>query len=727
MGMRSICLTLLICLFTLVSNASIGPITGPTNVCTGSIITLSDTTTGGVWSSSNIAVAQVGYYNGVVHGISQGLVTITYTKGAAVTIASMYVNPHPFAIGGTAVVCAGATTTLTNTVSGGTWSSATGNTSVAGGVVTGISAGTDTITYMVTYTCGTATSQKVVTVNPSPDLSVITGNSLPCVSQPDTLFEAQSGGSWVSSATAVISVSSAGILTGHTAGTATISYKKTVSGCSNYVVFPVTVNPLPGAGSITGAASLCQSATITLADTATGGSWNSMNANASVSPTGVVTGVLAGQDTIIFTKTNMCATATTKKIITIYALPVAGSITTHSDSVCVGAYDTLHVTGTGGAWGKSNSFASVSGTGVVHGVAAGADTIHYTVTSPHGCGTSTAYHTINVLPLPVISSITGNSSVCVGSKLTMADATSGGVWTIKNSSLDSINAMTGVLTAIGSGKDSVFYTTSNYCGSLSKYKIVTLNALPDAGRISGPDSQVCLHATLILTDTMHNGAWSKTNTKASITSTGSVKGVAVGLDTVRFIVTSTVGCGKDTATMVITVNPLPFAGPITGPMNICMGTAISLHDTTTGGSWVPAGSGVFISDSGVVSPFAVGVDTILYVVHSPTCGNDTVKHTVYIQSADNCRAAVAVMEQDGAKFTYYPNPSSDDQLHVAFGDAQGLFVVVIRDISGRTLVSANVTGTDGVVNVSGLRSGLYVVSCYDSTGALKGVGKLTRQ
>jgi hypothetical protein len=315
----------------------------------------------------------------------------------------------------------------------------------------------------------------------------------------------------------------------------------------------------------------------------------------------------------------------------------------------------------------------------------------------------------------------------VGSKLTLTDATAGGIWSVKNSELDSINAITGVLTAIASGKDTAYYTTSNYCGSLAKFKIITLNALPNAGTISAPSSEVCVNATMTLTDTMHGGVWSRTNSKATIYSSGVVRGVATGMDTVRFVVTSALGCGRDTTTMVITVSPLPFSGPITGPSNICMGTTATLHDTTIGGTWVPTGSGVFVSDSGVVNPFATGVDTVLYVVGTPSCGNDTSKHTVYIQSADNCRAAVTAIDVAKAGFTYYPNPSGDDMLHVSFADAQQHFEVVISDLSGRTLIKSSVNGEESTVNITALRSGIYVVYCYNSDGVRVGGGKLIRQ
>ena len=49
----------------------IAPITGTTHLCVGSSTTLSDATPGGVWSSSNIAIATVDA-TGIVGGASAG-------------------------------------------------------------------------------------------------------------------------------------------------------------------------------------------------------------------------------------------------------------------------------------------------------------------------------------------------------------------------------------------------------------------------------------------------------------------------------------------------------------------------------------------------------------------------------------------------------------------------------------------------------------------------------
>lgn len=150
------------------------PITGPTTLCTGSTIALTDATSGGTWSSSNTSVATVDP-TGLVGGVSAGTSTIIYTLSTGCyTTMVVTVTPMPVPITGILTVCAGSTTALTDATGGGTWSSS--NTSVATvdptGVVSGVSAGTSTIIYATGTGCYatavlTVMPLPVVTTNPS--------------------------------------------------------------------------------------------------------------------------------------------------------------------------------------------------------------------------------------------------------------------------------------------------------------------------------------------------------------------------------------------------------------------------------------------------------------------------------------------------------------------------------------------------------------------------------
>ncbi len=149
------------------------------------------------------------------------------------------VTPAAVTVSGSSVVCVGDAITLTGSVSGGTWISATPGVATVGsssGVVTGVSAGTVVISYTESGSTGTRT----ITVNPLP--AAITGPSTVCIGGTSTLADADAGGTWSVSSGGAASVSGSGVVSGLSAGAATITYTLP-SGC--YVTASLTVDPCP--------------------------------------------------------------------------------------------------------------------------------------------------------------------------------------------------------------------------------------------------------------------------------------------------------------------------------------------------------------------------------------------------------------------------------------------------------------------------------------------------
>ncbi len=156
---------------TVTVKAGTNPIDGPTSLCATQTINLSDSTPGGTWSSGSPGVATISS-TGVLTGLSGGVASISYTLPSGCLASSpVTVYPFPAPIGGTFSVCVGNTTTLTDAVTGGLWTS--GDVTVAtidpaSGLVSGISPGTSPITYGFAGRC---LVYAVVTVNPLPDIT----------------------------------------------------------------------------------------------------------------------------------------------------------------------------------------------------------------------------------------------------------------------------------------------------------------------------------------------------------------------------------------------------------------------------------------------------------------------------------------------------------------------------------------------------------------------------
>jgi len=152
-------------------NAVPPSIAGIAAICVGASSQLSNTETGGTWSSSNPAIASVDVITGIVGGVAAGNATITFTDSGCIAIQIVTINPIPPAITGVNNLCINASETLSNTETGGVWSVSNGNiASVANpsGLLTAQANGVDTITYTVGSGCFTTS---VVTVEAAPTVS----------------------------------------------------------------------------------------------------------------------------------------------------------------------------------------------------------------------------------------------------------------------------------------------------------------------------------------------------------------------------------------------------------------------------------------------------------------------------------------------------------------------------------------------------------------------------
>lgn len=570
-------------------NAALGNNTGTANVCVGSTTTLSNAVSGGTWSSSNGNVSVVGS-TGVITGVTAGTSVVTYliTSGCFKTTI-VTVNPLPNTIGGATSVCEASSTTLTNSTGGGTWSSS--NTSVgtinsSTGAITGLAAGTTHVTYRLTATGCQVTRE--FTVNPRP--SVFSGSLLVCHGSTSTLSSSPSGGVWTSSAPATASVSSLGVVSGLTLGTANITY--TEGGCFRSATVTVGVTPT----AITGNHIVCYNQTSTLSSTPGGHTWSSANtAVATVNATtGVVFGVNPGTATISYTHSNGCAATT---VVTVSTGPNTGD-----PLVCIGETVTLSNAEPGGTWSSSNSNATVNtSTGVVSGITVGTANITYSVTA-HGCIAVTQV-TVN----PAMDTVIGQLNLCVGTSSPLSHAVGGGTWTSSNTAIATVNTTTGVVTGVAGGNANITYTVSSGC---TKVATVTVNTTVPA--ISGYIYLCIGGGSRQFTHPMGGGTWSSADpTIASVTSTGVVTAVSVGNTHITY--TLVPGCFT---TYLVQSNLMPPA--ISGPNPICVGQTGSLSSMiASSASWTSSDTTVATinSGSGAVTGIAPGTTTITFAYY----------------------------------------------------------------------------------------------------------------
>ena len=231
-----------------------GAITGPTNLCVGYTISLSDTVSSGVWGMSNGSAAITGT---LVTGVSPGTDTVMYivsntlctdTATKAITV---YAVPDSGIISGLHVLCTGLTIILSDTASGGVWSSAVASIAtvtpiaIGRGMVTGVSAGMDTIKYTVSNPGCATTASHVITVYDIPVPGIINGPAAVCIGTVFTLSDTASGGVWSSSNTLVATIdNNTDSLYTLNQGTTTIAYTigPNPGGCIGVATFTLTVS-----------------------------------------------------------------------------------------------------------------------------------------------------------------------------------------------------------------------------------------------------------------------------------------------------------------------------------------------------------------------------------------------------------------------------------------------------------------------------------------------------
>jgi trimeric autotransporter adhesin len=597
---------------TAVANATIAvdpkpivEVTGGGTICIGATTTLTPAS-GGTWSSNNPAVATISN-TGVVTAISQGTSTFIFTnstttcasnESAVVTVS----NSPVIGINGPSNVCINGTTNLVPS-SGGVWTSS--NPAIATinnqGLVTGVTSGTVTFSFVSNASnCAAATSVPI-SVSPKPTVDV-TGDDILCIGNTSNLFPT-SGGTWASSNPSVAMVSSTGVVNAVAPGSATFIFTNN-SGCASNPTTPITVNPKPTVN-FTGPTSVCVGGTSSISPT--NGLWTSSNESiATISNTGLINSIAPGTVTFTFTSPSNSCISDPSAPFTVNPKPTV--LFTGPNSLCIGNNSSLSPT-TGGTWTSNNPLiATVSNNGIITAIAEGTTTFYFTNTS-NNCISS------NTVPLSVYSkpptSILGANSICIGESTTMSPS-SGGTWTSSNSSVATINN-SGVVVGISTGVATFTYFEANSGCSSNPSAPITVGSNPIA-TVTGPTS-ICVNAITTLSPTS-GGTWISNNSAiASVSNSGVVTGLSQGSSTFTFVSNS--GCTSN-PTLPITINGKPSV-VFTGPTSICVGGTSSIIPST-GGTWISNNPSIaIINNSGIITGIAPGVATFTYTSQSTGC------------------------------------------------------------------------------------------------------------
>ncbi len=449
-------------------------VTGSTVLCIGATTDLSPTT-GGTWTSSNESILTV-TNSGHVIAIAQGQATFTFVSDLGCGSSDsepVIVNGGPTSIITDFELCIGETTNATtSSLNAGIWTSSMP--AVAdidnNGLITAYSEGTATFKFEDSVTGCTSDASALLTVQPQ-IVPTLGGADSICIGE-NTQFFPSVDGSWSSSNESVATIENNGQVTATGTGRVVFTYTPVSNNCPSVPTDSITVTPGPDV-TVPLDNEICVDETLQLMPS-TGGTWESLNeVVASVTPTGLVTGVSGGQATFQFTEDATGCKSDISDPVIVHNPPVV--FIDGTDILCLGGTTQLSPS-TGGVWTPTDpSIASVDANGEVTALAFGTTTFRFTE-GVNGCVSE------ETLPITVKDSppanVTGETEVCIGAKTTL-EPTEGGEWVSNNPSIAIVNN-SGVVTAMAPGEVTFTFTeAASGCSSESTTGILTVSSCLD--------------------------------------------------------------------------------------------------------------------------------------------------------------------------------------------------------------------------------------------------------
>lgn len=583
----------------------------------------------------------------------------------------------------TTSICQGATTTFTcPNNAAGAWSSsntaiATATTGGTTSTISGVSAGTATITNVG----GTCTVTKVITINPNPTPLAATNI---CATNTVTLTSTPAGGTWVTAAPGVATISSGGVVTGIAAGTTAVTYTLPTT-CRT--ISAITVNANPIVYTVSGGGSYCASG-------------SGLPVNLSSSNTGI-NYLLYNGATLVTTR------------------PGTGSAITYPSITPAGTYTVLAVNPVTGCSSAMSGSATISVDPPV--------TPSVSITSPATTFCTGTPATFNATPVnggltPTyqwyvngIATGTGTSYSFTPSSGDVVSVTlyPGGICTLPDTATDDV--------------------------TLTVLPLTT----PSVSISSAPASPLCAGTTVTMSATSVNGGsapsyrWNKNGINVA---TGSTYSYAPNDgDNIYCVLTSNYVCrSSDTAvSSTITLNTvasasLPVVNIIASPgTTVPAGTTVTLLAAVTASApvsyqWILNGSAIggATTASYTSNTFANGDIVTCQVTNMDICNRFTLKSVVISNSTTGLSTT-----STEPKVIIAPNPASSYINVIAANISTNSIQAIFTDVAGKVVKTVIVNSNNGTVqdriDITDINAGFYLVTL--SADGAKWTTKLTKE
>lgn len=572
--------------------------------------------------------------------------TVTYTvtgtnaagcsANATVTVS---VNPVP----GT-VTASGAGTfcnSTTITASGGSGGTIYFQGTTSGGTSTATPSTSEVVTSSGTYYfrartaagCWGTESSVAVTINPNAGSVTASGGGTFCGSTTITASGGSGGTIYfqgtTSGGTSTATPSSSEVVT----ASGTYYFRaRTAAGCwGPEGSVSVTINPLPGATTVSGAGTFCGSTNLT----ASGGSggtiyfqFGTSGGTSTLAPFNSASVFVSG--TFYFRAQTALGCWGPEGSATVTINPNAGAVTASGGGTFC---NSTTITAAGGSGGTIYFQGTTSGgtsttTPSSSEVVTASGTYYFRARTAAGCWGPEGSVNVTINPLPAAVTVTGGDTYCTSSAALTASGGSGGTIYYQGTTSGGTSTTTSSSTESVSSTGTYYFRarTALGCWGTEGSASVVFNSLPTVASITPSGTNLCDGNSLTLTAGSVTGTgslvsynWSGPGSYSSTTSANAVTFAAATTNSGNFSVTVTypgVGCTSNAVatSTAVTVNANPAA--VSGADYFCAAATAAYTNPTPGGVWSSSNTSVATigSTSGTATGVAAGTSVLTYTI-----------------------------------------------------------------------------------------------------------------
>ncbi|MBI3520850.1 MAG: gliding motility-associated C-terminal domain-containing protein, partial [Bacteroidetes bacterium] len=436
------------------------------------------------------------------------------------------------------------------------WSPSGSLNTATGGTV--IASPATTTSYSVLGANGSCTNTAIITVSVLPTPTVITTGNTICSGSTGSL-SATGASSYTWSPTTTLSTPTGSVVQANPSVTTLYTVIGAIGSCTNMATVTMTVNITPSISATSG--TICSGGTLNLtAFGATNYTW-SPAASLNTSSGNVVAANPGSTQTYTVVGETAACTNSTTTTVSVTSTP---TVSVNSGSICSGSSVNLTANGAGSYfWTPSATLNSSTGTVVSASPNA---TTTYTVIGANGSCTNSAVATVSVTTTPVVNA-TPNATICSGSSTSLtAFGAASYVWTPSGT----LSSATGSMVSANPLVNTT-YTVVGANGSCTNSAVSNVIVLADITISKADNTAFCYgKSTIIYASGGTTYHWAPPSGLAN--PDYSVTAVSPSVTTIYTVSVSHAGSCVKTATIEVTIYPLPI-------LNAGRDTSINVDNT----------------------------------------------------------------------------------------------------------------------------------------------------